>query len=61
MYKPRGSHLIVDDLRYEMVLKKCYGKENQLNLKKSAEWSSFPPPIACLREHLKRVNYQVAI
>ena len=33
MYKPRGSHLTVDDLRYEMVLKKCCGKENQLNLK----------------------------
>ena len=37
MYKPRGSHLTTDDLRNEMVLKKCCGKENQLNLKKSAE------------------------
>ena len=61
MYKPTSSYLIVDDLRYEMVLKKCHGKENQLNLKKSAEWSSLPPPRACLREHLKRVNYQEAI
>ena len=61
MYKPRGSHLTADDLRYEMVLKKCCGKENQLNLKKSAEWSSLPPPRACLREHLKRVNHQEAI
>ena len=39
MYKIRGSHLTVDDLCYEMVLKKCCGKENQLNRKKSAEWS----------------------
>ena len=61
MYKPRGSHLTADDLPYEIVLKKCCGKENQLNLKKSAEWSSLPPPRACLREHLKRVNYQEAI
>ena len=61
MYRPRGSHLTADDLRYEMVLKKCCGKENQLNLKKSAERSSLPPPRACLRKHLKRVNYQEAI
>ena len=56
MSKPRSSHLNVDDLRYEMVLKKCYGKENQLNPKKSIEWSSRPTPRACLREHIKRVN-----
>ena len=61
MYKPRSSHLTVDDIRYKMVLKKCCGQENQLNLKKSAEWSSLPPPRACLIEHLKRVNYQEAI
>ena len=45
----------------EMVLKKCCGKENQLNLKKITEWSSLPPPRDCLREHLKRVSYQEAI
>ena len=61
MYKPRGSHLTVDDLRYEMVLKKCCEKENQMNLKKSTEWSSLPPARACFREHLKTVNYQEAI
>ena len=61
MYKPRSSNLTVDDLRYEIVLKKCCGKENQLNLKKSVEWSSLPPPRACLKEHLKRVNCQEAI
>ena len=61
MYKPRGSHRTVDDLCYELVLIKCCGKENQLNLKKSTEWPSLPPPRACLREHLKRVNYQKAI
>ena len=44
-----------------MVLKKCCGKEHQLNPKKSTEWSSFPPPRACLREHIKRVNYHEAI
>ena len=60
-YKPRGSHLTVDDLCYELVLIKCCGKENHLNLKKSTEWPFFPPPRACLREHLKRVNYQEAI
>ena len=27
MYKPRGSHLTVDDLRYELVLKKCCVKK----------------------------------
>ena len=59
-YKPRGSHLTVDDLRYELVLIKCCGKDNQLglNLKKSTELPFFPPPRACLREHLKRVNYE---
>ena len=61
MYKPKDSHLTVDDLCYEIVLKKCCGKENQLNQKKSADWSSLPPRIACLRKHLKRVNYQEAI
>ena len=61
MYKPRGRLLNVDDLRYEMVLNKCCGKENQLNPNKSTEWSSLPPPRSCLREHIKRVNYQVAI
>ena len=61
MYKPKGSNLNADDLRYEMVLKKCCGKENQLNLRKSAEWSSLPSPRDCLREHLKRVNYQETI
>ena len=59
--KSRGSHLTVDDLRSDMVLKKCCGKENQLNLKKSTEWSSLASPRACLRKHLKRVNYQEAI
>ena len=61
MYKLRGIHLNVVDPRYKMVLKKCCGKENQLNPNKSIEWSSLPPPKACLREHIKRVNYQVAI
>ena len=28
MYKPKDRHLNVDDLCYEMVLKKCCGKEN---------------------------------
>ena len=42
MHKPKGSHLAVDNLRYEMVLKKCCGKENHLNLKKSTQWSSLP-------------------
>ena len=60
MYKSRGSHLNVD-LRYKMVLKKFCGKENQLNPNKSTEWSSFPPPRSCLREHIRRVNYQVVI
>ena len=62
MYKPKSSHLTVDDLRQKMVLKKCCGKENQLNLKTSTKWLSLPPPRACLKEHLKRrANYQEAI
>ena len=61
MYKPRSRHLNVDDLCYEMVLKKCCGKENQLNPNKSTQWSSLPPPRSCLREHITRVNHQVAI
>ena len=44
-----------------MVLKKCCVKENQLNPNKSTEWSSLPPPRACLREYIKKVNYSKAI
>ena len=61
MYKLIGSRLNVGDLRYKMVFKKCCGKENQLNPHKSTEWSSFPTPRACLRQHIKRVNYQMEI
>ena len=28
MLKPRGSHLSVDNLHYEMILKYCCGNEN---------------------------------
>ena len=33
MYKPRSSHLTSDDLRYEMVLKKCCGKRKSTESK----------------------------
>ena len=56
MYKPRGSHLNVYDLRYEIVLKKCCGKENQLNSKNSTEWSFLPSPRALVLNWLAKAR-----
>ena len=43
MHKLRGSHLSVNDLCIEMVLKKCCGKEKQLNSKKNTNCHPFDP------------------
>ena len=37
------------------------GLTKKLDAKKNYDLSSLPPPEVCLREHVKRVNYQVAI
>ena len=64
MYKQKltkRNHVSVDDLRYDMIFEKCRSKEKVLDPKKNIDLSSLPPPRVCLREHIKRVNYQVAI
>ena len=44
-----------------MLREKCGGADEKLDAKKNYDLSSLPPPEVCLREHVKRVNYQVAI
>ena len=52
----------VDELRYQMLLQKCgKGPNKALNPKKNINFSTLPPPRVCLKEHIKRVNYQVGI
>lgn len=44
-----------------MLRSKCGGAGQSLDSKKNVDLSSLPPPRVCLKEHIKRVNYQVAI
>ena len=44
-----------------MFMEKCGEADKKLDAKKIFDLSSLPPPEVCLREHVKRVNYQVAI
>ena len=56
MYKKKSY---VDDLRCSMLMDKFGGADK--TTKKIFDISSLHPPEVCLREHVKRVNYQVAI
>lgn len=62
MYRTKSGKVSkVDELRCSMLLEKCGGADKKLDAKKNFDLSSLPPPEVCLREHVKRVNYQVAI
>ena len=61
MYSTSTKTKEVDRLRYEMLESKCGGAGQSLYSKKNIDFSSLPPPRVCLQEHIKRVNYQVAI
>ena len=58
MYNTSTKTKEVDRLRYEMLQSKCGGA---LDSKKNIDLSSLPPPRVCLQQHIRRVNYQVAI
>lgn len=62
MYRQKSAKVSkVNELRYLMLTEKCGGVDKKLDAKKNFDLSSLPPPEVCLREHVKRVNYQVAI
>ncbi|KAG1701680.1 hypothetical protein GQR58_004701 [Nymphon striatum] len=48
----------VDEVR---IKKKCGQISDKLDAKKNVDLAKLPPPRRCLREHIKRTNYQVAI
>ena len=51
----------INELRCAMLTQKCGGTLQAIDHKKSVDLSTLPPTKTCLREHIKRVNYQVAI
>ena len=57
----RDKESNVDELCCSMLMEKCGGADNKLDAKKNFDLSSLPPSEVCLRKHVKRVNYQVAI
>ena len=59
MYSAKTKTKEVNRLRYQMLELKCGGQS--LDSKKNVDLSSLPPPKVCLSEHIRRVNYQVAI
>ena len=50
----------VNELRYSRLVSKC-GKDGKLSMSKKIDLSSLPPCQSSLVEHIKRVNFQVAI
>ena len=62
MYKPKASKIrAVDELRLVMLVDKCGRADTKLDPKKNIDLACLPPPRVCLREHIKRVNFQVGI
>ena len=53
--------MVIADLRYEMLKSKCGGPGQSLDSKKNIDLSALPPPRVSLQEHIRRVNYQIAI
>ncbi len=56
--KPRFKS--VNELRFHLLKAKCGNKET-IDYKKNIDFGTFPPCKASLLEHVRRVNYQVAI
>ena len=62
MYRKKSVKISnVDELRCSMLMEKCGGVDKIFDAKKNYDFSNLPPPEVCLREHVKLVNYQVAI
>ena len=62
MYRKKSVNILnVDDLHCSMLMEKCGGADKKIDAKKNFDLSSLPLPEVCLREHVTRVNYQVAI
>ena len=62
MYEQKSGRIHgVNELRCAMLTERCGGTLKELDHKKNVDLSTLPPPKVCLREHIKRVNYQVAI
>jgi len=62
MYKQKTVRVVeINELRCAMLTQKRGGTLQAIDHKKSVDLSTLPPPKTCLREHIKRVNYQVAI
>jgi hypothetical protein len=51
----------VNDLRYNKIRGKCCSTGEMFDASKNIDLGVLPPCRNCLREHLKRVNYQVGI
>jgi hypothetical protein len=51
----------VNDLRYNKIRGKCCSTGETFDASKNIDLGVLPPCRNCLREHLKRVNYQVGI
>uniref|UniRef100_UPI00359026EA uncharacterized protein isoform X1 n=2 Tax=Myxine glutinosa TaxID=7769 RepID=UPI00359026EA len=57
--KPRYKK--VDNLRYAMLKEKCGSPDRAVNLGRNIDLSQLPPCVTVLHQHIRRVNYQVAI
>jgi hypothetical protein len=51
----------VNDLRYNKISVKCCSTGETFDSSKNVDLGVLPPCRNCMREHLKRVNYQVEI
>ena len=51
----------VDEVRAKLIKRRCGQNSDKLDVKKNIDLAKLPPPRRCLREHIKRTNYQVAI
>ena len=50
----------VDSLRYTLIKEKCCGDDG-LHLGRNVDLATFPPYRGALQQHIRRVNFQVAI
>ena len=54
-------HKSVDDLRYDILQQKCGGPDGSIDVTRNIDLGQLPLCASVLHQHIRRVNYQVAI